>query len=322
MEVIVFKKSIIFPLAMTAAMGFYSQSQSFYFMAADDQDLHKSFYQDKDSKIDKLVDGVVLLKEGIEKDAGIFAENIKKNAKVMCSKQFLVSRLQQLILPYLICFGARYLLRDASPDTKSAVVSLAKKLNMENPENINVKVVSGLSDVLFGLGSGNAAANLIGDILIPGDFDKGLISDKERFVFGHELGHIKYKHALKDYAMSIIVNLVMYLIFGEGREGKVVSSIESNMLSVFKRLISDELQADLTASSLGKEVTEGGVKFLEEAKESNKISLWSKIFHLLCRLRNLQLIDTHPSLQTRINKLKNELEKQQQVGSECEMSKN
>lgn len=208
----------------------------------------------------------------------------------------------------------KFCLKDASPETKKTIIALGKRLGVKNPEKIKVKV---LPTFLFGTGKPfgpNAMALLNGDMAISKNFDDDHLSDVSKFIFGHELTHIKNKHIIKQLLGLILTSLsVIYLSYkynffkkiNEYTKKSTFLNIVTKYLAgnlIFKTLpniipiiFKYETQADLGAASLGKDVAEGGILLFTYL--NNQLTPEQRG---TLKIKHKLFLDAHPDYKTRI----------------------
>jgi len=113
------------------------------------------------------------------------------------------------------------------------------------------------------------------------------------FVIGHELGHFKHRHHLKGFSRAITTSIVFSILFGSESDLQLTQQI---MLLLDKRhsqkqeIASDKFSATLVFNTLG--TTENIMQLFDVLKQSESHKL------------RIGFLDTHPSSQSRIARLK------------------
>jgi len=168
-----------------------------------------------------------------------------------------------------------------------------------------------------------------------------------KFIYAHELSHIKYNHTLKTFiAFAISPIIIHFSIAGFNKlfnhfisktnlrktnglvssgiklVPKILNSITTKIFAQMALWImirkQFEKNADLNAASLGPDIAQGGIKFLEATRDieiiqkkdilnqyDNKVIIYMLKIVLACKSFLQKLLHAHPSHETRIKYLQN-----------------
>jgi Zn-dependent protease with chaperone function len=292
------------------------------------------------NKATQIVENIQETATNVKNKISEFCQNkyVKKVTNFFSSPVTILIMIQTATSLSAIILMKRHLnkLKDASKQTKNCIIDLAKKLKIQNPEKIIVKVIP--DGVIK-----NAYTYLTGEIAVSKDFDADPYSNESKFVFGHELIHMKNKHGLKYFITMETLSAIFIAAIGYLRSrhedlkklpvfNKILNKVEKfsamgklNIIiysSIFcnfiKRHIVEktigrafEKQADLGAASLGKGITTSGINFFkwcnnennEFKQRLNKCPYIRRMcIKLLLALRHFT--DPHPSPIDRIGYLK------------------
>jgi len=232
---------------------------------------------------------------------------------------------------------------DCPDDLQKKIQSIAKKMNIKNPEKIKLKNSSKKSEeksfmrkifkiLLFvpilrqSIFRCYACTGPMGNIYFNVKKFKEFSEDEKNFVLGHELSHKKHKDSFFGFIGSIAINLAFQRFFPSRITGIIPRSIKGialasiiNPRAIFAQTIGKffEIRSDIESASISKEQAEGGVtgfkRFLPIEKK------WYEYLELnyLKAIKNFLKIlkDPHPSLWIRIKYL--ELYKRWKYGEDA-----
>lgn len=224
-------------------------------------------------------------------------------------------------------------LKDASIGSKNQIMELAKKLDFKNPEDLEIKVKTKYEFY------SNGEAFPDKTIAISQDINEKPTDNISKFVFGHELTHLKNKHSVRSNIVSLFLYPIIFFTYYSLNKkykifekipfiGKIYKyiitklSLPGNILHIltsipFITIITtnltlnnsiktiNEIEADIGSASLDIDVATGGIRWCNEKLKNQKIvnpTITSKIvFNIIDFIT--KSIDSHPSWENRLRYL-------------------